>query len=162
MNDTKLDDKPMEHSAQSAAPLEGRQNRTSEKKKRGPVRRVLRWTAFGMAGILGLVAASAGGGLLFLRSDMGERWLTDTANSALASLPSGLSGHISAFKGPLLREAHVEGLVLKDRKGEWLRAKSANLRIDWSALPSAFVISEIWPRKQWRNTYGSTSPAPFS
>ncbi|MBR6673421.1 MAG: hypothetical protein IKL39_01685, partial [Mailhella sp.] len=100
MNDTKLEDKTMEHSAQPAAPLEDKQDRTPEKKKPGPVCRVLRWTAFGMAGFLGLVAVSAGGGLLFLRSDMGERWLTDTANSALASLPSGLSGHISAFKGP--------------------------------------------------------------
>jgi hypothetical protein len=43
----------------------------------------------------------------------------------------------------LLGEAHVEGIVLKDSKGEWLTAKKASLRIDWSALPSAFVISEL-------------------
>ena len=142
MNDTKLDDKTMELPAQPNI-LDAKAGGKAGKPKRGLMRRALRWTAFGMAGLLGLVAASAGGGLLFLRSDMGERWLTDTANTALKSLPSGLSGHISAFKGPLLSEAHVEGLVLKDRKGEWLTAKSANLRIDWSALPSAFVISEL-------------------
>ncbi len=116
---------------------------SSDAPRRGSVRRILRWTAFGMAGLLGLVTVSAGGGLLFLRSDMGERWLTNAVNSALTKLPSGMSGHIASFKGPLLSEAHLEGIVLKDLKGEWLTAKSANLRIDWSALPSAFVISEI-------------------
>lgn len=159
MNDTKLDDTMMEHSA-PPAPQEARPGGKPEKKKRGPVRRVLRWTAFGMAGLLGLVAASAGGGLLFLRSDMGERWLTDTVNSSLGSLPSGMSGHIAAFKGPLLSEAHVEGLVLKDRKGEWLRAKSANLRIDWSALPSAFVISEISLDRPVLLRVPETEPSP--
>jgi len=143
MNDMKNDDKTMEHSAPSADISVEQKGAKSEKRRRGPVRRMLRWTAFGMAGLLGLVAMSAGGGLLFLRSDAGERWLTDTINSSLVTLPSGLSGSIASFKGPLLSEAHVEDIVLKDRKGEWLTAKGASLRIDWSALPSAFVVSEI-------------------
>jgi len=143
MNDMKNDDKTMEHSAPSADISVEQKGTKFEKRRRGPVRRMLRWTAFGMAGLLGLVTVSAGGGLLFLRSDAGELWLTDTINSSMAALPSGLSGQIAAFKGPLLSEAHAENIVLKDGKGEWLTAKSASLRIDWSALPSAFVISEI-------------------
>lgn len=140
MNDTKHED--MEQT-QAKAGLDVQNNAEATKPKRGPVRKMIRWTAFGMAGLLGLVTVSAGGGLLFLRSDMGERWLTNTVNSALVTLPSGLSGSIQAFKGPLLGEAHVEGIVLKDSKGEWLTAKKASLRIDWSALPSAFVVSEL-------------------
>ena len=140
MNDTKHED--MEQ-VQAKAAVETQKNAKAGKPKRGPVRKMLRWTAFGMAGLLGLVTVSAGGGLLFLRSDMGERWLTNTVNSTLATLPSGLSGSIQAFKGPLLGEAHVEGIVLKDGKGEWLTAQKATLRIDWFALPSAFVISEL-------------------
>ena len=142
MNETKHDE-TLGQAIQAQPDTAAKRNDRPEKPKRGPVRRVLRWTAFGMAGLLGLVAVSAGGGLLFLRSDMGERWLTGTLNASLASIPSGLSGSIQAFKGPLLSEAHVEGLVLKDGKGEWLTAQKASLRIDWSALPSAFVISEL-------------------
>ena len=141
-----MDDKKHDNtlgSVQAQPDREGKKSVQPEKPKRGPVRKMLCWTAFGMAGLLGLVTVSAGGGLLFLRSDMGERWLTGQVNSALSSLPSGLSGSIKAFKGPLFSEAYVEGLVLKDSKDEWLTAEKASLRIDWFSLPSSFVISEI-------------------
>ena len=109
-----MDDKKHDNTlgnVQAQPDREGKKSVQPEKPKRGPVRKMLRWTAFGMAGLLGLVTVSAGGGLLFLRSDMGERWLTGQVNSALSSLPSGLSGSIKAFKGPLFSEAYVEGLV---------------------------------------------------
>jgi autotransporter translocation and assembly factor TamB len=105
--------------------------------------RSFRWLGRGVVGIVGFTLITVGGSYVFLRTDSGERWLTSVINSSLQSLPSGLSGSIASFHGPLLSEAHIEGLVLRDSKGEWLTAKKAALRIDWSALPDAFVIAEL-------------------
>lgn len=107
------------------------------------VRRVFRWLGRGIVGMVGLTLITVGGSYVFLRTDAGERWLTSTINSSLQSLPSGLSGSIESFSGPLLSEAHIKGLVLRDKQGEWLTAREAVLRIDWSALPYAFVIAEL-------------------
>ena len=131
----------IKHSGTNPAEIHGEPDRAP--RKRGPVRRILRWTAFGLAGLLGLVTVSAGGGLLFLRSDSGERWITASLNEAMSSLPSGLSGHVESFSGPLLSKAHIKGLILKDKRGEWLTAEGATVKIDWGTLPSAFTIAEI-------------------
>ncbi|MBQ9104865.1 MAG: hypothetical protein IJY48_01840 [Mailhella sp.] len=139
MDSMNHNDKALEHSPQADAP----EKKNSSQSEKSRVRKVLRWTAFGMAGLLGLVTVSAGGGLLFLRSDSGERWLTSVINNTMTTLPSGLSGHIDAFHGPLPEAMHIEGLSLKDKNGEWLTARRATLRLDWGALPEAFVIAEI-------------------
>ena len=112
-------------------------------KRMGTGRRILRWAGRGVLGLVLFVSASAGASYVFLRTDTGERWLTSVINQSLQALPSGLSGSIESFSGPLLSEARLHGLVLRDSRGEWLTAKQAVLRIDWGALPSAFVISEL-------------------
>ncbi len=141
MDSMKHDDKNLKHV--SSPQSDAAESNAPQRPAKGRVRRMLRWTAFGMAGLLGLVTVSAGGTLLFLRSDSGERWLTSVINDAMTALPSGLSGSIEAFRGPLPGAMHVEGLRLRDKGGEWLTAQRATVRIDWGALPTAFVIAEI-------------------
>ncbi len=126
-------------SSRAAAPNEAQPHPV----RRSALRRVFRWLGRGVVGIVGFTLITAGGSYVFLRTDSGERWLTSVINSSLQSLPSGLSASIAAFHGPLLSEAHIEGLVLRDSRGEWFTAKNVALRIDWSALPEAFVVAEL-------------------
>jgi len=113
------------------------------KRKGGVVRKALRWAGFSLAGVAALGTVSIGGGLIFLRSDAGEGWLTSSINGALSALPSGLSGSISSFTGPLPSSIRLSELVLRDKHGEWLKADAALLKISWKELPKAFVVSEI-------------------
>ena len=113
------------------------------KEKKGKKRRLLRLAAWGLAGTIGLAAAAVGGGLLFLRSSAGEAWLTGTVNSALASLPSGLSAHVESLQGPLPSELTLSGITLRDSGGAWLEADKAELRMDFSTLPGTLTVAEL-------------------
>ena len=107
------------------------------------LRRLLRAGALGLAGIVGLAAVTGAGTLFFLRSDMGEAWLTRTVNGAMMKLPSGMSAHVDSVSGPVPSRILLTGITLSDEQGLWLKAAKAELRLDWSALPQALVVAEL-------------------
>ena len=127
-----------EHDIREKTPPE----QTSEAKRPGS-RRLLRRIAWGCAGFLVFLASALCAGVLFLRSQTGEAWLTDTVNSALHDMPGRLSFRMASFQGPLPSRAVLSGIVLEDEHGPWLEAEKAELRMDWSALPQAVVVSEL-------------------
>ena len=138
MNEHKHDDM----SAKQPAPSRSAGEHAEGKKKvRG--RRMLRLAAWSLASLLILLLATAGAGLLFLRTEQGEAWLTATLNSALAQLPGGMGASIEAFHGPLPSRAALSHILLTDEHGVWLEAESASLSLDWSAMPQAFVVADI-------------------
>jgi len=105
--------------------------------------RIISWILRSLIGIVALVFASVTGGFIFLRTETGEAWLSTFINEQLQSLPGGLHGQIDSFRGPLPGTAILSGIRLEDKKGIWLQADKAQIRIDWSAFPSTFVISEL-------------------
>ena len=107
------------------------------------LRRLLRACALVLAGIVGLAVITGAGTLLFLRSDMGEAWLTRTVNDALLKLPSGMSAHVDSVGGPVPSRILLTGITLSDEQGLWLKAAKAELCLDWSALPQALVVAEL-------------------
>ncbi len=137
MNEKECDEMP-EKKENASTPPENSEGKKGKKK-----RRMLRLAAWGMAGVLGLVVAAGGGALLFLRSSAGEAWLTRTINESLAALPSGLSVHVESLAGPLPSHIELSGIVLRDSRGAWLEADSAELHIDWSTLPKVFTVAEV-------------------
>lgn len=77
-----------------------------------------------------------GGGLLFLRSDAGERWVERAAAEHLpaALAGSGLSLQFGRLSGPLPQELRVTDLRLSDPRGIFLTVAEASVRLRLAAL----------------------------
>lgn len=137
MNEKEHDENLAPKDAPTAPPEND--GRAPAKKKR----RLLRLTAWSVAGAFGFLVAAGGGGLLFLHSSAGEAWLTRTINGALQSLPGGLSASIDGVQGPLPFRFQASGIRVCDEQGVWLEAESAELSMNWSELPKTLAVAEI-------------------
>lgn len=91
--------------------------------------RILGWSLLGL--VLVLILALAGG-MAFLRSQPGERWIADTAVSALKS--AGIEARIGSLEGPLPFALRLRDVRLADGNGVWLDVPEATLRIGAAAL----------------------------
>lgn len=82
-----------------------------------------------------------GSGLLFLRSDTGERWVERAAAEHLpaALAGSGLSIRFGRLSGPLPRELRVTDLRISDPRGVFLTVPEAAVRLRLTALLSGTV-----------------------
>ncbi len=112
-------------------------NDTKTQRTRGRIFRRAAWT---LVVTLGLLLIMGGGTLIFLRTSMGEAWLTRVVNDALATLPSGLSGRVEHVRAPLPFGVQLSGIKFRDLKGIWLKAQNAELRMDWGSLPAAVTV----------------------
>lgn len=91
-----------------------------------------------------------GGGLLFLRSDAGERWVERAAAEHLpaALAGSGLSLHFGRISGPLPQELRVTDLRVSDSQGVWLNVPEAAVRLRLAALlGGTLAVEEILVRE---------------
>lgn len=82
-----------------------------------------------------------GGGLLFLRSDAGERWVERAAAEHLpaALAGSGLSLQFGRLTGPLPQALRVTDLRISDPRGVFLTVAEASVRLRLTALLSGTI-----------------------
>ena len=106
--------------------------------------------------LLVCVLALAGvlaGGLVALRSESVQAWLTDKINAAMeAAPPNGavaqgeaapaIRARITHLSGPM-PFAFTLGVELYDADGLWLRLPACSARWDWQALPSALRMAFV-------------------
>jgi translocation and assembly module TamB len=96
------------------------------------MKRALRWIGLGLAGLVVLLALVVGGGLLWLGSGYGHRWLAAELTRSLSdgdtkAVVAGLHGAVP-FHLTLVR------LSLADHDGVWLTVDNAAVDLDFSAL----------------------------
>ena len=108
------------------------------------IRRRLRVALYSLLALLLLLAVALGGGLLFLRSDTGLRWVERESAALLASAlqGSGLSVRFGGLKGPLPGEVGLSDLSLSDADGVWLSVPEVRLRLRLMALLRGTVVVE--------------------
>ncbi len=99
--------------------------------------RIFGWSLLGL--VLALFLALAGG-MVFLRSQPGERWVADTAVSVLKNV--GIDAHLGSLEGPLPFSLHLRDVRLADGKGVWLDVPEATLRIGAGALLRGHLLVE--------------------
>ncbi len=99
--------------------------------------RIFGWSLIGLVLVLFLALA---GGMAFLRTQPGERWITDTAVSALKS--AGIEARIGSLEGPLPFSLHLRDVRLADGQGVWLDVPEATLRIGAGALLRGHLLVE--------------------
>lgn len=99
--------------------------------------RIFGWSLIGLVLVLFLALA---GGMAFLRTQPGERWITDTAVSALKS--AGIEARIGSLEGPLPFSLHLRDVRLADGQGVWLDVPEATLRIGAAALLRGHLLVE--------------------
>ncbi|MEG2140403.1 MAG: hypothetical protein RRY20_06420, partial [Bilophila sp.] len=80
--------------------------------------------------LLGLIALAAG--LLFLRSERGERWISASLVETLQN--AGITAELGALRGPLPERLTVRGLKLSDAHGVWLEIPAATLELRLETL----------------------------
>ena len=91
--------------------------------------RILGWSLLGLVLVLFFALA---GGMAFLRTQPGERWIADTAVSVLKHV--GLEAQLGSLEGPLPFSLHLRDVRLADGQGVWLDVPAATLRIGAGAL----------------------------
>ena len=91
--------------------------------------RILGWSLLGLVLVLFFALA---GGMVFLRTQPGERWIADTAVSVLKNV--GIEAQIGSLEGPLPFSLHLRDVRLADGQGVWLDVPEATLRIGAGAL----------------------------
>ena len=114
-----------------------------------PVLRVMLRIGLGLlVAVPALTLILIGGGLLFLRSDTGERWVERVAAEHLpaALAGSGLSLHFGRISGPLPQQLRVTDLRVSDRQGVWLNVPEAAVRLRLAALLGGTLAVEEIPR----------------
>lgn len=99
--------------------------------------RILGWSLLGL--VLFLFFALAGG-MAFLRTQPGERWIADTAVSVLKNV--GIEAQIGSLEGPLPFSLHLRDVRLADGQGVWLDVPEATLRIGAGALLRGHLLVE--------------------
>ena len=77
--------------------------------------RILGWSLLGLVLVLFFALA---GGMAFLRTQPGERWIADTAVSVLKNV--GIEAQIGSLEGPLPFSLHLREVRLADGQGVWL------------------------------------------
>jgi len=116
-----------------------------------PVLRVMLRIGLGLlVAVPALTLILIGGGLLFLRSDTGERWVERVAAEHLpaALAGSGLSLHFGRISGPLPQQLRVTDLRVSDRQGVWLNVPEAAVRLRLAALlGGTLAVEEILVRE---------------
>ena len=85
--------------------------------------RILGWSLLGLVLVLFFALA---GGMAFLRTQPGERWIADTAVSVLKNV--GSEAQIGSLEGPLPFSLHLRDVRLADGQGGWLDVPEATLR----------------------------------
>lgn len=97
------------------------------------------WTALAL---LGLVVLGGVGGLFFIRSSFGERWLANTAIAALDT--NGIYLSIKEIAGPLPERLLLKDVRLADKQGVWLTIPECSLQLRLSALlRGQFIIEKL-------------------
>lgn len=99
--------------------------------------RIFGWSLLGLVLVLFLALA---GGIVFLRSQPGERWVADTVVSALKS--AGIEARIGSLEGPLPFSLRLRDVRLADGNGVWLDVPKATLRIGVGALLRGHLLVE--------------------
>lgn len=94
--------------------------------------KVLRYTLFGLLGLVLLLAAGVAGGLIWLRSDGGRQWLVSTIEGAAAS--PDLSVKLDGLTGSIPSDLAVERIEVADSQGVWLTLERVRLDLALSAL----------------------------
>ena len=82
--------------------------------------RILGWSLLGLVLVLFFALA---GGMAFLRTQPGERWIADTAVSVLKNV--GIEAQIGSLEGPLPFSLHLRDVRLADGQGVWLDVPEA-------------------------------------
>lgn len=100
----------------------------------------LRYTLFGLLGLVLLLAAGAAGGLVWLRGDGGLRWLAATIEGAAASPDMKLS--IEGLSGGIPSDLAVDRITVADSQGVWLTLERVRLELALSALLARRVSVE--------------------
>lgn len=95
------------------------------------------WTALVL---LGLVLLGVAGGILFIRSSVGERWLADTAISVLDK--SGIHLSVKEVAGPLPQRLFLKDVRLADAQGVWLTIPECSIQLRLSALLRGQLVIE--------------------
>ncbi|MFR3458761.1 MAG: translocation/assembly module TamB domain-containing protein, partial [Bilophila wadsworthia] len=99
--------------------------------------RILGWSLLGLVLVLFFALA---GGMAFLRTQPGERWIADTAVSVLKNV--GIEAQIGSLEGPLPFSLHLRDVRLADGQGVWLDVPEATLRIGAGALLRGHLLVE--------------------
>lgn len=99
--------------------------------------RILGWSLLGLVLVLFFALA---GGMAFLRTQPGERWIADTAVSVLKNV--GIEAQIGSLEGPLPFSLHLREVRLADGQGVWLDVPEATLRIGAGALLRGHLLVE--------------------
>ncbi|MFR7887365.1 MAG: hypothetical protein ACLU4B_02610 [Bilophila wadsworthia] len=124
--------------------------------------RILGWSLLGLVLVLFFALA---GGMAFLRTQPGERWIADTAVSVLKNV--GIEAQIGSLEGPLPFSLHLREVRLADGQGVWLDVPEATLRIGAGALLRGHLLVEDWCPRAVCRVPGSASlrrlrPIPWS
>lgn len=99
--------------------------------------RILGWSLLGLVLVLFFALA---GGMAFLRTQPGERWIADTTVSVLKNV--GIEAQIGSLEGPLPFSLHLRDVRLADGQGVWLDVPEATLRIGAGALLRGHLLVE--------------------
>ena len=84
-------------------------------------RRILRWLAIGLGGVLGLVALTLGALYGLAQTEGGRAWLKGFLERGL-STPGEFELAIGRLDGPLPHSLRVSAVQISDRDGPWLEA----------------------------------------
>ncbi len=96
------------------------------------MKRILRWIAIGVSGVLLLFVLAIVAVLIFLRTDTGAAWVEATLNRSLSSPDQTI--RIDGLAGALPLHWQVRQIEVADREGTWLRVADAVVDIDAGAL----------------------------
>ncbi|WP_425485384.1 translocation/assembly module TamB domain-containing protein [Azospirillum oleiclasticum] len=102
--------------------------------------KVLRYTLFGLLGLVLLLAAGAVGGFVWLRSDGGLRWLSATIEGAAASPDMTLT--VEGLTGSIPSDLDIDRITVADSQGVWLTLERVRLELALSALLTRRVSVE--------------------
>lgn len=94
------------------------------------MRRIVKVTGFGLAGVAGLLLALLLGLLVAANTDTGRAWIAAAAEDALSTAQAPAT--VSGIAGTFPQDLRLARLVLRDRDGAWLTVENA--RLAWRPL----------------------------
>ncbi len=104
--------------------------------------KILRYTFFGLAGLLLLVAAAAAAGMAWLQTEGGRRWLTTTIQDAASTPEAPLT--LGTLSGQVPFDWTVSAVSMADRDGVWLTLHDVHLALDpWALLQRRVTIRAL-------------------
>ncbi len=100
--------------------------------------RLLRFSAYAAAGVVGVVCLIAVVLVIAARSDWGRAWVADTIEQA-ASTPDGQRLDLGRIDGNLLGAFSIDEILLGDKDGDWLAIRA--LAVSWR--PTGLLRGEL-------------------